>query len=373
MKGPQTFAELLRHHRAAKGLSARGLSLRAGLGPAYVHNVELGRWTPRPDALRKLERALDLTSADAVRFREAAGIDSELRTLPIPNLAIWKHLPELLFSRPHQPSEPWQLPTADDMLHDSVRAVASLLAWVRLEDKGASQRERAQMLSLAQRIFESSLEVGHSYPVPRKRVPEEAALRVASALPLAWRAEVFRDRRASASLVALISRWNYIADFGRPGLLSIDFKSKHLRRYAIDLVACDLVTAVHDLMVAHQLWRQLDIPARLGLQEGIIATPSSDTLILNSDVALVLALDLDAARHELLSEERAKRFGQLADATCRLTFADRLYDLPVLADTVLGCPRDLLRETCNGVETLLDEITKDPGEAGRKKTSHSRG
>ena len=71
------LASKLRHYRVERGLSARALSLAAGLGPAYIHNVELGRWIPRPDALMKIAAALGLDEWTRSHLRRLAGIDPD--------------------------------------------------------------------------------------------------------------------------------------------------------------------------------------------------------------------------------------------------------------------------------------------------------
>jgi transcriptional regulator with XRE-family HTH domain len=91
------FSSRFKQLRERAGLSARALSLAAGLGPAYVHNIELGRWVPRPEALRLLCQALGV-GVDAEReLRSLAGIDPDPGATPEAKAARRKAWPALLF------------------------------------------------------------------------------------------------------------------------------------------------------------------------------------------------------------------------------------------------------------------------------------
>lgn len=61
---PIGIAELIRYARLRKGLSARALSLQAGLSPSYTGKLEAGEIEPSLRAFGRLVIALDLSEAE---------------------------------------------------------------------------------------------------------------------------------------------------------------------------------------------------------------------------------------------------------------------------------------------------------------------
>ncbi len=95
--GRKALASKLHAYRASRGISARALSLSAGLGPAYIHNIEQGRWTPRPDALMRIAGALGLTGEQTAELRRLAGIDPDPGRSPEAKAARAAHWQQLLY------------------------------------------------------------------------------------------------------------------------------------------------------------------------------------------------------------------------------------------------------------------------------------
>lgn len=61
-----TFGEMMAERRLAKGLSARGLSLAAGLSAAYVSKLEGGDYLPTVDKFARLADCLGMTDIEIV-------------------------------------------------------------------------------------------------------------------------------------------------------------------------------------------------------------------------------------------------------------------------------------------------------------------
>jgi transcriptional regulator with XRE-family HTH domain len=76
------LAVRIRSLRRALGLSARELSLKAGLNQNYVSNLELRKWNPKPAAVSAIARALGATDAETAELRRAAGIDPDFSANP---------------------------------------------------------------------------------------------------------------------------------------------------------------------------------------------------------------------------------------------------------------------------------------------------
>jgi predicted ATPase/DNA-binding XRE family transcriptional regulator len=74
---PQAFGVLLKHYRAAAGLSQEELAERAGLSRRGISDLERGsHQLPYPSTIRRLSQALDLTRAEHARFVSAAAGDA---------------------------------------------------------------------------------------------------------------------------------------------------------------------------------------------------------------------------------------------------------------------------------------------------------
>ena len=61
----------LREHRAAKGLSIKGLADAAGVAQRTVHYAETGRQIPRPANMWKIADALGTVPMDVAEFVRA--------------------------------------------------------------------------------------------------------------------------------------------------------------------------------------------------------------------------------------------------------------------------------------------------------------
>lgn len=61
---PRFVGEAIRFKRESIGLSARGLSLRAGLSPAYVHKLEAGLLDPSLAIFARLAIELGMTAEE---------------------------------------------------------------------------------------------------------------------------------------------------------------------------------------------------------------------------------------------------------------------------------------------------------------------
>src|ERR1051326_7386257 len=90
-----SFAELLRQHRLARGLTQAELAERAGLSERAISDLERGlKQAPRPSTLRLLVRGLALPDANAADLLRAAqsnrvpttedGLSSTHHNLPLP-------------------------------------------------------------------------------------------------------------------------------------------------------------------------------------------------------------------------------------------------------------------------------------------------
>ena len=56
------FSRKLRERRLAKGLTQFELAIRSGVPDRYISRYELGRSLPKTDYLRKLAKALEVTT-----------------------------------------------------------------------------------------------------------------------------------------------------------------------------------------------------------------------------------------------------------------------------------------------------------------------
>src|SRR6266581_9158732 len=69
---PASFADLLRQHRLASGLTQEALAERAGLSVNGIQKLERGPGHPYRDTVLRLVAALRLSPEDQVAFRGAA-------------------------------------------------------------------------------------------------------------------------------------------------------------------------------------------------------------------------------------------------------------------------------------------------------------
>jgi len=81
---PHPFAQLLKHHRVAAGLTQEALAERAGLSARSISDMERGlRSAPYQDTVHKLVGGLGLSAAERARF-EAAARRRRARIIPHP-------------------------------------------------------------------------------------------------------------------------------------------------------------------------------------------------------------------------------------------------------------------------------------------------
>ncbi len=73
MSAPRFAGEAIRFKREEAGLSARALSLRAGLSPAYVHKLEAGLLDPSLAIFARLASELSMTQDEIWVCVVAAG------------------------------------------------------------------------------------------------------------------------------------------------------------------------------------------------------------------------------------------------------------------------------------------------------------
>ena len=69
---PEAFADVLRRHRTAAGLTQEELAEHAGLSPRGVHYLEHNGRQPYRDTVRRLANALGLAGEDRALFETAA-------------------------------------------------------------------------------------------------------------------------------------------------------------------------------------------------------------------------------------------------------------------------------------------------------------
>jgi transcriptional regulator with XRE-family HTH domain len=69
---PLSFADLLRRHRNAVGLSQEELAVRAGLSRRGISDIERGLKRPYKDTVERLVNALGLTGSERALFESAA-------------------------------------------------------------------------------------------------------------------------------------------------------------------------------------------------------------------------------------------------------------------------------------------------------------
>src|SRR5258706_2348414 len=147
---PHPFAQVLRHHRVAAGLTQEALAERAGLSARSISDMERGlRSAPYQDTVRKLAGALQLSAAERARFEAAAHRRSAsiiphlapvrlLATAPGPGdegrisfLASARHS---AVSSTHTAPAPQQLPLHPTPILGREREVAEVGAQLRRDD-----------------------------------------------------------------------------------------------------------------------------------------------------------------------------------------------------------------------------------------------
>lgn len=263
----------LRQKREERGISAIALSRAAGMGKVYVTQVETGKARPKSATVDKLADALGLSDAERQEFHrlarragEPSHVVEALTGPAIPGLAMWKHLPELLYAR-RDPRHDWLVYAADDVLTHAVPAIGSLLAWAALKH-GIVKRLRAGLpgeSSVSSRLFAT------------------AGL---------WRSYVFRDRRSTARLARLVERWTYTPGAvapARPDLrieghfISVQLAGA-LADDSVEAADCAVVLALHDAMIVRRLLTPIvEYPAALHAAVRYLVTDPPDQAALTRD------------------------------------------------------------------------------------------
>lgn len=329
------FARRFGEHVQASGLSARALSLRAGLGPAYVHNILQARWIPRPQALDKLARALRLTPFQVAELRALVGVDPE----PLEQAATaWHRLIPALFEEVRHDEFFIPGPASDEQSVDLARGFGALVSWLTLRISPPTKRPAARLRQAACTLFDRALAFYRERGIDEH--PESvAAWHVASELPRAWRSEVFRTAQAAVRAVRVLRYWHWSPnDTACP--LSADLKDRDLHRdYQFQRQPVSLVSNVHDAMIAHRLWALLD----LGRHAGPVGISSQQSEVerqfspYNGDLYVLLqSLDFLGVSS---TSERAERTRALNDVARRVDMGLRLYEIPELAEQVFHRPR----------------------------------
>jgi len=354
------FGDLLRRLREPRFRSAAALSKAVGLSTNYVSILERGEARPRSETVERLIRGLKLTAVDADKLRRAARLAGEPEAVrwasagpAIPNLAIWKHLPELLFRVEHGDVATWEL-AFDDMLGHVVPALSSALAWLTLCKRPPTRRQTDRLRQAARTAFDAS------YESFRAQLPSDdpglAVMDAASILPRAWRNELFAEQRSAAKVVRLLKSWSYYPEGWQrgPARLGAHFKDPEIeQRCRFEDVPADSVYRVHDAMVAHRLRTTLGLADPLGR-----SIESQQEWELKR-----VAARLWDEFHEALDAVKAKRDSDNLPVSTRLGYARervklalRLYELPDLAGKVLPCSKDELL----GALAAAAEVLHDP-------------
>jgi transcriptional regulator with XRE-family HTH domain len=350
----RTFGALLQALRRGRGfLSAAALSKRAGLSTNYVSILERGEARPKSDTVRRLADALALEPADRARlFSEAklAGEPTEVGQAiyeryeypAVPGLVLWKHLPAALFSVAHDDIVLFDL-TAEDLVADLVRALGSLLGWLRLRAAAPGRAQLRRLRTVAHRAFDQSLHLPEVVPNLGPINPMRAACDAASVLPRAWRNELFSRRDTTARLVLPLRKWAYFPrGFRGPPRLGAWLRDERLNSaYSFSYVVPEFVINAHDALVANRLWSLLDLTSAFGVtgpsaQEYDLTTQLSPY---NGDVFKLQHVQPDIVAMGSCAPGAAEQRDALRDAAERVDLALRVYDLPDLAQRVLPVPR----------------------------------
>ena len=84
---PPTFAQLLKRHRIALGLTQEQLAERAGVSARSISDMERGlRHVPYRDTINRLAQALQLSADERAKFEAAARRRSALSAPRMPDV-----------------------------------------------------------------------------------------------------------------------------------------------------------------------------------------------------------------------------------------------------------------------------------------------
>lgn len=368
----------LRKERERAGFgSAAALAKAAGLSYNYISIVERGELRPKSPTVDRIADALKLPDAKRRDFHwivktagEPASVRQALTGSAIPGLAVWRYLPEFLYAVSHPEPEPWQV-IPDEMYGDTVRAVASLLAWVHLSQSGPtrSQGQRLTRRALTAAKHSANLTRGfEEFAAPQHlpRIQQDIAAEAALDLSASWRAELFGDPRVAKRLVNLLSRWAYV-HAGHPSAITVRFRKPSLQdNLGFEAIWPELVINVHSALVGSRLWRQLDLGERVGLG----ATWPEITVSLPPSYADDLRMVLEYERPPAL-RDAGKRW-LLYNASRGVRFLLRLYDEPLLAKATLPVERTELSAKLAVIDKMLRDGAQRRERRRRSPTKRKR-
>jgi hypothetical protein len=340
----------LKRKRQERGFpSAVALGRAASLTISHASILERGDVQPRPETFRRLAKALKLTPVEQSEFRNVIAADGAPRDRS--SLQLWTYLPACLLTIEHDGSTLFEL-FADGWLVDAVRGAGSLLGWLGLLSKPPTRQQISRMRAAALRVFDASSRRAGTY---QGNPAALGARDAASLLPVVWRNELFARPEATLRLVSLLSKWVYVPrPFRSSAAFGLWFQDQSLNlAYSVDSASVDTLRDIHDAMLAHRLWLDLELTAacgvageshqqrqlaRFGGRVGEIQTLLSgpDDLI-RSRFAPGSALDRLSPGELAMHKELA--WLEYRAAAERLDLAFRLYELPDLAASVLRYPQ----------------------------------
>jgi hypothetical protein len=337
---------------------------------------------------------MELSPTERIELRRRAMIAGEagdvLTGLAIPGLAVWKHLPELLFnSVKHGQAELWQ-GDPDAVLVDTVRGGASLLCWIgtRLAPLKPSQEEELRAHAAA--VFSKSLELGASVPTPEQRWGEsEAAADAVAVLPFIRRAQLFASHAWTRNAVRALVYWGHTGGVPlgaafEPPSLSFDFRSNELHtRLAFEFVPVETVIQTHDTMVAFLLWDRLGLAKQLApvlpdcwarrvdLRRAIDFIFSNDLSVLGDPPTSGVGAPCNPRQELSALSTWRMAFTYSAEAE----FSCRLYELPELARIVIGRPEAEVTERCDQINAAKNKErgAQSPGPSPNPTPANDRG
>lgn len=336
MKPRKQLGAWLKAARAKRKIrSAAELSRRAGIALAHTASIERGAFCPTWRTAQLLASALQLDDRERTEFfhlvDSAAKPDSARAAtagLAIPNVCIWRHLPELLYHNVNHTDNSLLGEDPDATVQHVVPAVASLLTWAHTRGAVPADAERESLRAAAHAGFAASLErLGLQPADAPDRVRGLAVIDGARTMIRARRAQLFTSAPWTRQAVADLAQWEFWPPYRtragpRPSLLSVAFKRPTLdRQLSFQNVRTALTAEVHDALVAYHLW------GALALHDALAPLPLDEYLALER---------LRKAAAWIMSHPPTTALSDTAfDAVHEARFALRLYELPDLAAAVL--------------------------------------
>lgn len=275
------FGRWFRAFRSDRGVrSAAALSKLANLSLTYVSSLERGRVRPKVETVDRIADALKLSPADRAELHRQArltGQPDSLReafaTVPLPGLSLWKHLPSLLFSKPHESSRSIY-DSPDDVVSQVVQGCASLLAWAHIAEMGLKKADRRAVVDFVVSAASQPAETARLYGNYEGGNP---GLIAAISLPQAVRYLLFDQSSGASDLVGLLESWSYCGTTSRewPSDLTIRFSDPHLQRsLGVTRIETKSVTGLHDTLIIARLWEDLELGGRFKLDRLPVLDPA---------------------------------------------------------------------------------------------------